>query len=70
MQVKIQMIAKPKLPIPEPLRGIVPDSFAHHTVVKRLPNILRHILAENDFSRPIVRQFESFIEEIPDAQGR
>lgn len=70
MQVKTEMIAKPKRPIPEPLRGIEPGSFAHHTVVERLPKILRHTLAENDFSRAIVRQFESLIEEIPAAQIR
>jgi uncharacterized protein with ATP-grasp and redox domains len=64
------MIAMPKRPIPEPLRGIDSGSFAHHTVVERLPDILRNILAENDFSWPIVQQLESFIEEIPYAQIR
>ena len=70
MQVTTEMIAKPKPPIPEPLRGIDPGSFAHHTVVERLPKILRHILADNDFSRPVVRQLEALIEEIPAAEIR
>ncbi len=59
---------RPKLTIPEPLRGSDPDSFARNTVIVRLPNILRRILAENDFSPPIVRKLESLIEEIPYAQ--
>jgi uncharacterized protein with ATP-grasp and redox domains len=63
-------MTKPKLPIPEPLRGVDPDSFARNTVTVRLPNIVRRILAENDFSRPIVRRLKALIEEIPAAQIR
>lgn len=70
MQVKTEMTAKPKRPIPEPLQGIDSGSFAHYTVVERLPNILRQILAENDFSRPVVQRLESLMVEIPAAQIR
>lgn len=63
-------MTKPKLPIPEPLRGSDPDSFAHHTIVERLANIARRTLAENDFSRPVVRRLETLIEEIPFARIR
>ncbi|HEX9923642.1 MAG TPA: ARMT1-like domain-containing protein, partial [Anaerolineae bacterium] len=63
-------MTKPKLPIPEPLRGIDTDSFAYYTIVERLPDIIRRVLSENDFSQPIVRQLETLIEEIPSAQIR
>jgi uncharacterized protein with ATP-grasp and redox domains len=63
-------MAQPKLPIPEPLRGIEPNSFAHNTVVKRLPNIVRRVLSDNDFSQPIVQQLETLLEEIPSARIR
>src|SRR6185295_12536227 len=61
---------KPKLPIPEPLRGIDPDSFAHYTVTVRLSNILHHVLIENDLSQPIIQQLKTLMEEIPFAQIR
>lgn len=63
-------MTKPKLPIPEPLRGTDPDSFARNTVMVRLPDIVRRILAENDFSQPVVRRLETLVEEIPVAQIR
>jgi uncharacterized protein with ATP-grasp and redox domains len=63
-------MAKPKLPIPEPLRGMDPDSFAYHTIVERLPDIIRRVLSENDFSQTVVRRLEILIEEIPFAQIR
>lgn len=63
-------MTKPKLPVPEPLRGIDPDSFAHYTIVERLPDIIRRVLSENDFSPPIVQRLETLIEEIPFAQIR
>jgi uncharacterized protein with ATP-grasp and redox domains len=63
-------MTKPKLPIPQPLRGIDPDSFAYYTVTVRLPNIIQHVLIENDFSQPIVRQLKTLMEEIPSAPIR
>jgi hypothetical protein len=64
------MVMKPNLPLPEPLRGLEPNSFAHNTVVERLPNILRRVVTDNDFPRPTVRQLESLLAEIPSAQIR
>lgn len=61
---------KPKLPLPEPLRGADPNSFAQFTVAERLPDIARRVLAENDFPQPIVRQLTALIEEIPRAPIR
>lgn len=63
-------MTRPNLPIPEPLRGIDADSFAYYTIVERLPDIIRRVLSENDFSQPIVRQLETLIEEIPSAKIR
>ena len=40
----------PKAPIPEPLRGIETGTFTHSSIVERLPDTGRRILAENDFS--------------------
>ncbi|HXV99466.1 MAG TPA: ARMT1-like domain-containing protein, partial [Anaerolineae bacterium] len=54
-----------KLPIPEPLRGTDPNSFAQYTVTVRLPNIIHHVLIENDFSEPIFQQLKTLMEEIP-----
>lgn len=61
---------KPKLPIPEPLRGSDPDSFAHSTVVIRLPEIVRRTLDENDFSPEIVTRLKSLEAELPDGPIR
>jgi len=63
-------MTKPNLPVPQPLRGTDPDSFAQNTVTVRLPNIVRRVLAENDFSPPVAQQLEALIDEIPAAQIR
>ena len=56
---------KPGPPIPEPLRGLEPDTWAHYTVTERMPDIARRVLAENDFPPAIVERMEALIEEIP-----
>jgi uncharacterized protein with ATP-grasp and redox domains len=53
------------LPIPAPLRGAEIGSFAHHTIVVRLPAIARRVLAENDFPPAVVDRLETLIQEIP-----
>ncbi|MCI0393781.1 MAG: protein-glutamate O-methyltransferase family protein [Chloroflexi bacterium] len=58
---------QPALPIPPPLRGAEIGSFTHDTVVRRLPEIGRRILAENDFPPEIVERLEALIHDIPDA---
>ncbi len=58
------------LPLPEPLRGGETGTFAHHSVVVRLPDIARRTLAENDFPPPVVARLQSLIAEIPDAPLR
>jgi uncharacterized protein with ATP-grasp and redox domains len=55
---------KPKLPLPEPLRGAEIGTFAHNTITVRLPNIARRTLAENDFPPDVVANVEALIAEI------
>ncbi|HEY9075443.1 MAG TPA: damage-control phosphatase ARMT1 family protein [Anaerolineaceae bacterium] len=55
---------KPLLPLPPPLRGAEVGSFAHDTIVRRLPNIARRVLQENQFSPAIVAAIEALITEI------
>jgi hypothetical protein len=64
MRLNIQAMTTPNLPIPAPLRGSDPNSFAHYTVSVRLPNIVEHVLQENNLAQPIVRQLRRLIEEI------
>ncbi len=40
----------PLAPIPEPIRGAEPGTWAEHTMRRRLPEILRHAVDENDFN--------------------
>jgi uncharacterized protein with ATP-grasp and redox domains len=55
----------PQLPIPEPLRGRDPGSFAQHTVSKRLPELGRLALAENDFPPTRAARLEALVDEMP-----
>jgi uncharacterized protein with ATP-grasp and redox domains len=55
----------PPLPLPEPLRGADPDSFAHSSVAVRLKKILRQTLEENAFSNKQRESLELLLEEIP-----
>ncbi len=59
---------KPTLPIPAPLRGADPGSFAQNTVRVRLANIARRTLAENDFAAPA--RLQALIDELPDGRIR
>ncbi|OGO16953.1 MAG: hypothetical protein A2Z14_10250 [Chloroflexi bacterium RBG_16_48_8] len=55
----------PSLSIPDPLRGSELGSFAHDTVVRRLPRIVRQTLEENDFPGRVVKSLQTLIAEIP-----
>jgi hypothetical protein len=61
---------KPKLPLPVPLKGEDKGSFAENTVVKRLPEIAKRVIAENDFSTDIRSGLEKLITEIPESRIR
>jgi uncharacterized protein with ATP-grasp and redox domains len=60
----------PKTPLPEPMTGSEPGSFAHSAVTERFPKILRQALADNDFPPRVRRNLEQLIEEIPDTNLR
>ena len=51
--------------IPEPLRGADSGTFAHSSVVERLPEIVRRTIDENDFRAQVIDDLENLIEEIP-----
>ncbi len=50
---------------PPPLRGADEDSFAHRSVVERLPDIVRRMLEENDFPPGVVAALKQLVGEIP-----
>lgn len=56
---------QPKLPIPPSIRGAEVGTWAYNTVVVRFADIVRRVLAENEFSAAIVGRLESLIEELP-----
>lgn len=61
---------KPKLPLPQPLRGAEIGTFAHNTITVRMPNIARRTLAENDFPPDVVENIERLIAEIDNGRIR
>ncbi len=56
---------KPSLPLPEPLRGSELGTFAHDTIVRRLPDIARRTIEENTFPPSTVKALRDLIQEIP-----
>ena len=60
----------PPLPIPDPLRGRENGTWAHDTVTRRLPEIARRVLAENDLPAPAETAIRTLIAEIPTAPIR
>ena len=62
--------AQPDLPIPPPLRGAEPGSFARDTVVRRLPVIARRVLADNDLAPAAAAAVAILADEPPNAAMR
>ena len=52
--------------IPEPLRGLEPDSFAHYTITVRFPRIINQVLQENDLPAEELKSLEELLAEIPE----
>jgi uncharacterized protein with ATP-grasp and redox domains len=52
-------------PIPEPLRGSEPDSFAFYTITVRFPRILNQVLKENDLPADEQKSMRQLLDEIP-----
>jgi hypothetical protein len=55
----------PRLPLPEPLRGNEHGSFAEGTVSVRLPNIVRRVLQDGDWSPGSVAALQALIDSMP-----
>lgn len=61
------MKRQPLLPIPEPIRGRRPGTWAHSTIIERLPDIARRVLEENPFPPEVEARIEALIDDIPAA---
>lgn len=61
---------QPRRPLPPPLKGRDPGSFAQHSVIVRMPGIARRVLAENRFPAHIAAQLQALIREIPESPIR
>lgn len=57
--------SKPRLPLPPPMMMSEEGSFAHMTLMKRIPAMARRVIAENDFPQDIVENLETLIRELP-----
>ncbi|HSM57676.1 MAG TPA: damage-control phosphatase ARMT1 family protein [Candidatus Sulfomarinibacteraceae bacterium] len=66
----MERATRPKLPVPLPLRGDQYGSFAHQTVVERLPRILERVLEENAFPDAVTAGLRKLLDEIPDGAIR
>lgn len=60
----------PSLPIPPPLCGSDPDSFAEDTITRRLPRIGRRVVDENEFARAVEGRLLALIAELPQGEIR
>lgn len=56
---------RPPEPLPEPLRAAELGTFTHDSVVRRLPDIGRQTIVDNDFEAAANQALEQLIEEIP-----
>jgi hypothetical protein len=57
---------RPRLTLPEPIKGDKDGSFAQNTIIYRLPDNARRVIDENDFGAEINESIERLIEEIPE----
>lgn len=55
----------PRLPIPPPLRGTEPNSFAAHTIIDRLPHIASRVSTDNPLPAPMAARLEALMAEMP-----
>lgn len=61
---------KPSLSLPPSLAGAEKGSFAEDTIIRRMPNIARQVLADNQLTTPAATAVQTLIAEIPDGQIR
>ena len=50
--------------IPSPVMPSEENTFAHYTLVNRLPAVIERVIKENDFPPDIVEELEIIIEEL------
>jgi hypothetical protein len=62
--------AQPAIPIPAPLCGAETGTFAHYTIITRLPDIARRVISENNLPRAAVRRVQELIDELPEGRIR
>ncbi|HMN59394.1 MAG TPA: damage-control phosphatase ARMT1 family protein [Anaerolinea sp.] len=60
----------PALPLPPAYLCSDPGSFAEHTLLIRLPEIARRMIAENQFPEPVLQRLHALLAEIPDVPVR
>jgi uncharacterized protein with ATP-grasp and redox domains len=60
----MQIIDSPKKPLPESLSGSEIDSFAHITITKRFPKIVRELLVDNEFPPQVKQNLDNLVQEI------
>lgn len=63
-------MAKPTLPLPEPIRGREPGTWACETITGRLPEIAARVPRENELPDAAVEAIEQLIAEMPTAPIR
>ncbi len=56
---------QPREPLPAPLRGNEFGTFTHRSIVQRLPEIGRRMLAANAFTPKVTGKIERLLSEIP-----
>lgn len=54
--------------LPDQLRGAETGTFAHYSIVVRLPEIARRMMADNEFDGPIRKSVQAVIDSIADGE--
>ncbi|OGO32466.1 MAG: hypothetical protein A2Z16_16375 [Chloroflexi bacterium RBG_16_54_18] len=60
----------PQLPLPEPLRGSEPDSFAFRTLSRRLPGIASRVLRSRAWHSKARTRLQALVDEMPNGRLR
>jgi uncharacterized protein with ATP-grasp and redox domains len=61
----VSQFQQPRIPIPLPLMMSEEGSFAHLTLLQRMPAIVQRVIDENDFSTSAVENLENLIQDLP-----
>ncbi len=64
------MTFKPKRPVPAPLRGSDPNSFAEDTILRRMPDIGQRVLVENNLDASATARMQALLDEMPQGKIR